>query len=117
MTYVEVAFANPIANGVLTYHISEEREVPPIGARVVVPIQHRQLVGYVTRTHNETPSFKTVELGEVLDPTPLITPQMFELAKGIAYSCVCNIGEVLNTMLPAGIKQHIVRQVRVIPET
>jgi primosomal protein N' (replication factor Y) len=116
VTFVEVAFANPIANGVLTYHISEEREVPPIGARVVVPIQHRQLVGYVTKTHNEAPSFKTVELGEVLDPTPLITPQMFELAKRIAYSCVCNIGEVLNTMLPAGIKQHIVRQIRVIPE-
>ena len=116
MTYVEVAFANPIGNGVLTYHISEERDVPPIGARVVVPIQHRQLVGYVTRVHNETPNFKTVELGEVLDPTPLISPQMFELAQKIAYSCVCNIGEVLNTMLPSGIKQHIVRQIRSLPE-
>ena len=42
---------------------------------------------------------------------------MFELAKEIAHSCVCNIGEVLNTMLPSGIKQHIVRQIRAIPES
>ncbi len=116
MTYIEVAFANPIANGILTYHISENRELPFIGARVVVPILKRQLVGYVTRIHNETPDFKTVELGEVLDPTPLISPQMFELAKEIARSCVCNIGEVLNTMLPAGIKQHIIRQIKSLPK-
>ena len=113
--FIEVAFANPIANGVLTYHISDDRELPLVGARVVVPIQHRQLVGYVTRIHNDTPSFKTVELGEVLDPTPLISPQMFELAKNIADSCVCNIGEVLNTILPSGIKQHIIRQIRALP--
>ena len=112
MNYIEVAFANPIANGVLTYHISENRELPSIGARVTVPIQQRRLVGYVTRIHTQTPEFKTVELGEVLDPTPLISPTMFKLAEKIALACVCNIGEVLNTMLPAGIKQNIVRQIR-----
>ena len=116
MNYIEVAFANPIANGVLTYHISENRELPSIGARVIVPIQQRRLVGYVTGIHSETPSFKTVELGEVLDPTPLISPNMFELARQIAHLCVCNIGEVLNTMLPAGIKQSIVRRIKAFPE-
>lgn len=117
MNYIEVAFTNPIGtNGILTYHISENRELPIVGARVIVFIQQRRCIGYVIRIHQETPSFKTVELGEVLDPTPLISPEMFELARQIAHSCVCNIGEVLNTMLPAGIKQSIVRQIRALPE-
>ena len=116
MNYVEVAFANQIADGIFTYHISDERELPLVGARVIVSLQSRKLVGYVTRIHQETPAFKTVELGEVLDPTPLISPTMFELAKQIAHSCVCNIGEVLNCMLPAGIKQSLIRQIRALPE-
>ncbi|NCB38498.1 MAG: primosomal protein N' [Erysipelotrichia bacterium] len=110
--YAEVSFPDPIGDGTLTYHIPEGQEAPAIGARVVVPLQNRRLIGYVTRLHENTPEFKTVALKEILDPLPLFSPEMMRLAAEVARDCVCNIGEVLHSMLPGGIKQKITRMVR-----
>ena len=109
--FVEVSFPDPIGDGTLTYHLPPGRDCPQPGARVVVPVQNRRLIGYVTGLHENQPAFKTVALGEVLDPIPLISPKMLQLACAVAEDCVCNVGEVLHCMLPGGIKQTIVRQV------
>lgn len=111
--FVEVSFSDPIGEGTLTYHLPVARELPAIGARVVVPVQNRRLIGYITGIHENQPEFKTVALGEVLDPLPLISPSMLKLAYAIADDCVCNVGEVLHCMLPGGIKQSITRLVKV----
>jgi len=113
--FVEVSFADPIGDGTLTYHLGAGRECPETGARVVVPVQNRRLIGYVTAVHEQQPAFKTVALGEVLDPLPLISASMLQLARAIAEDCVCNIGEVLHCMLPGGIKQSIARLIRCCP--
>ncbi|KAF1081010.1 MAG: Helicase PriA essential for oriC/DnaA-independent DNA replication [Candidatus Rifleibacterium amylolyticum] len=109
--YVEVSFPDPIGEGTLTYHLPPGRDVPLIGCRVVVPVQNRRLIGYITRIHSVLPTFRTVALGEVLDPLPLFSPAMLELAAITANDCACNIGEVLHAMLPGGIKQKIVRMI------
>lgn len=114
--YVEVSFPDPIGDGTLTYHLAAGREIPAIGSRVVVPVQSRRLIGYVTTVHEKQPDFKTVALGEVLDPTPLISPALMQLAQVIATDCACNIGEVLHCMLPGGIKQSITRLIKVTRE-
>ncbi len=113
--FVEVSFPDPIGDGTLTYHLGEGREVPEAGARVVVPVQNRRLIGYVTRVHQQKPDFKTVALGEVLDPLPLISAPLLTLARVLAEDCVCNVGEVLHCMLPGGIKQSIIRLIRCSP--
>ena len=110
--YVEVSFPDPIGEGTLTYHLPPGREVPLIGCRVVVPVQNRRLIGYITHIHQTLPAFKTVALGEVLDPLPLFSEAMLKLAAITADDCACNIGEVLHAMLPGGIKQKIVRMIR-----
>ncbi len=110
--FVEVSFPDPIGDGTLTYHLPDGRDRPEIGARVVVPVQKRRLIGYITAIHEKQPEFKTVALGEVIDPLPLFSPAMLQLAAEVAESCVCNIGEVLHCMLPGGIKQTITRLVR-----
>lgn len=110
--YAEVSFPDPIGDGTLTYHLPADREVPLIGSRVVVPVQNRRLIGYITHIHQTRPAFKTVALGEVLDPLPLFSQEMLKLAEITASDCACNIGEVLHAMLPGGIKQKIIRMIR-----
>ncbi|MBU1105441.1 MAG: primosomal protein N' [Candidatus Riflebacteria bacterium] len=115
--YAEVSFPDPIGEGTLTYHLSAGREIPLIGSRVVVPVQNRRLIGYITGIHQTQPPFKTVALGEVLDPLPLFSASMLMLAETVARDCACNIGEVLHAMLPGGIKQKIVRMIRSCAES
>ena len=114
--YAEVSFPDPIGDGTLTYHLAAGRDIPAIGSRVVVPVQNRRLIGYITAIHEVEPPFKTVALGEVIDPLPLISTAMMQLAQATASDCVCNIGEVLHSMLPGGIKQSITRLVRCSPD-
>lgn len=112
MTYVEVSFAEPVGDGTLTYHTGKNQLTPAVGCRAVAQVQSRRLIGYITRVHDEQPAFKTVALGEILDPLPLFSDAMIQLARTVADDCVCNIGEVLHCMLPGGIKQHITRLIR-----
>ncbi|GAB4270856.1 MAG: primosomal protein N' [Candidatus Rifleibacteriota bacterium] len=113
MIYVEVSFSEPIGDGTLTYHLNENVPVPAIGCRVVVPVQGRRLIGYITSIHTTPPEFKTLALGEIIDPLPLFSDAMIRLAEIVAEECVCNIGEVLHAMLPGGIRQKIVRHVKI----
>lgn len=112
MIFIEVSFSEPIGDGTLTYHLPENRPVPEIGSRVVVPVHGRRLIGYVTKVHSTQPEFRTISLGEVIDPIPLFSEAMLQLARDTSEDCVCNIGEVLHAMLPGGIKQKIVRHIR-----
>lgn len=110
--YAEVSFPDPIGDGTLTYHIREGAQIPPLGSRAIAQVQSRRIIGYVTRIHSEQPPFKTIALGEVLDPIPLFTTAMLRLAEITASDCVSNVGEVLHSMLPGGIKQKISRLVK-----
>ncbi len=110
--YVEVSFAEPIGDGTLTYHLDDNSIEPQEGARAIAQVQSRRLIGYITAIHQQSPEFKTQPLGQILDPVPLFAVASLELARYIARACACNIGEVLHTMLPGGIKQRITRLVR-----
>ncbi|MGM0599003.1 MAG: primosomal protein N' [Candidatus Rifleibacteriota bacterium] len=113
MIYLEVSFSQPIGEGTLTYHLPNAQAMPARGCRVVVPVQGRQLIGYITGITTETPPFKTRPINQLVDPLPLFSPEMLQLAEETAESCVANIGEVLHAMLPGGIKKRIVRHIRI----
>ncbi|NCB45374.1 primosomal protein N' [bacterium] len=105
--YADVSLPIPVNDGVLTYHVPESMGILQLGSRVLVNVVTRKLIGYVVRLHEETPSFKTLPVVEVLDSEPLISSTMFRLAERVSKDCVCAMGEILHCMLPAGIKQKI----------
>lgn len=113
--YVEVSFAQPIGEGTLTYHLSANTQTPKLGTRVVVPVRNRRLIGYITGSHNTEPEFKTAPVLQVLDPLPLISQPMFKLAQIVANDCLASIGEMLHAMLPGGIRQKILRLIKLGP--
>lgn len=112
MIYLEISFSEPVGDGTLTYHLDSEAEIPEIGCRALVPVHGRRLIGYITRIHKEAPAFKTLPVIEIIDPTPLFSPALLQLAADTASTCVCQLGEVLHAMLPGGIKQKVCRHLR-----
>ena len=110
--FVEVSFSIPIGDGTLTYHFDSDKDIPEVGCRAIVTVQGRKIIGYITKVHTTKPEFRTLALKEILDPLPLFSKAMVELAFKVANDCVCNPGEVLHAMLPGGIKQKINRFVQ-----
>ncbi len=101
-TRCQVALPIPAAQ---PYHY----QIPPLladrvlpGARVVVPVRSRELVGVVLSIDDESPEgLKGVLL--VPDPEPLLSPGLLELGSWIAGYYSTPIGISLKAMLPAAL--------------
>ncbi len=115
--FAEISFSEPVGDGTLTYHLPTGMQPPEIGCRALVPMHGRRLIGYITALHESPPPFKTLALIEVIDPLPLFSPAMLQLAIETARDCVCNLGEILHAMLPGGIKQKVSRHIRLSPQS
>lgn len=74
--------------------------------RVVVPFGKGKFVtGIVTRVHEEIPQeYQAKYIEVVLDDTPLISAQQYQLWKWIAAYYMAPIGDVMNAALPANFK-------------
>ncbi len=110
--FIEVSFPDPIGDGTLTYHYDSENEIPQEGARALVFVRNRRIIGYITKVHQNQPDFQTRPVSTILDPIPLLSPNMLKLAFRVARDCVCKPGEVLHAMLPGGVKQTVQRLIR-----
>ena len=113
---VEVAV--PVPNlDLLTYAVPEGAPVPPIGARVVVPLGARIVTGIVVenqrtenqRTQNENPERRTpnAERGSrfkpvrtVLDSQPFVPSEVVDLAKWTAEYYAAGVGDTIPLLLP-----------------
>ena len=88
------------------------------GMRVRVPFGggHQRLVGYCVEAgpfsdligperfkNGQPPKLKSLD--EVLDREPLLTPRMLELTRWIAERYLCGWGQVLDGVVPAGVKK------------
>lgn len=96
----------PLAiSDVYTYRIPEGLPMPPAGVRVVVPLGKKQITGIVYRPHQGVlPAHVRVrDIIEVLDSTPIVTRQQFDLWEWMASYYMCTLGEVMTAGLPAGI--------------
>ncbi len=74
--------------------------------RVVVPFGKGKFVtGIITRVHEEIPKdYQAKYIEVVLDDTPLIGPQQYQLWKWISAYYMAPIGDVMNAALPANFK-------------
>jgi len=112
--FAQVVFPIPVAQA-FTYNIPERfvDDVLP-GVRVLCPFGRRRATGFVVARTNETDIEKLRDIEEVLDPIPLFTPQVLELARWLADYYICGWGEVLKAALPPGINIDSERVVRLM---
>ena len=112
--YAQVVFPIPVEYP-FTYKIPKRfMEEISIGVRVLCPFGRRKTTGFVVDRTETTDVPNLREIEEVLDPVPLFTPQVLELARWIAEYYVCGWGEVLKAALPAGIHINSERVVRLL---
>ena len=81
------------------------------GMRVLVPLGkgNRQQVGYcidIQPLGLADPTFKLKPVQSLLDERRLLDDKMLELTRWIAQYYLCPIGQVLEAILPAGVRSH-----------
>jgi primosomal protein N' (replication factor Y) (superfamily II helicase) len=101
-----VAVAVPVAvRKTFSYSVpSSLRNSIAIGVRVIVPFGRKFLTGFVTDLIQELPSssYKIRSIRELLDPRPLISPSLVQLALWTAEYYFAPPGEMLRSLLPPG---------------
>jgi primosomal protein N' (replication factor Y) len=84
-----------------------------VGCRVVVPFGKRDVDGFVVGFREEVPAgIHTHDIESVIDPKPLVRPDVFELCRWVAEYYLAPLGEVLKSALPPGISAKHVLQTR-----
>jgi len=101
--YAEVVLPVPVSRN-YTYQIPfelEDRVVP--GARVIVPLQRRQVVGIVAAVDAPAPAVATKPILRAPDAEPAITPALFALGVWISRYYGTPLGLALRALLPGGL--------------
>lgn len=103
--YADVILPLPV-DGVFTYSIPPVfAENARVGCRLIVPFGKKKYYSAVVmRLHGNKPPYETKEALQLLDLSPIILPQQFELWKWIADYYLCTVGEVFKAALPGGLK-------------
>ncbi|MDQ3223124.1 MAG: hypothetical protein M3Q75_06605, partial [Gemmatimonadota bacterium] len=97
-----VALPLPLATP-YTYRIPEtlgDRVVP--GARVIVPVRRRELIGLVVAIDVERPDGVAKDVLAVPDPEPALSPALLATGDWISKYYAAPIGLTLKSMLPGG---------------
>ena len=90
-----------------TYRLPHElSEHAKVGIRVVVQFGKSKLYSaLVSAVHEKAPiDYQAKYIDSILDETPVVNQFQFQLWNWIADYYMCNIGEVMNAALPAGLK-------------
>jgi primosomal protein N' (replication factor Y) len=102
-----------------TYRVPREMSrLIKVGARVIVQFgQKRVITAVVARLHSNPPvKYQAKYILELLDEQPIVTTRQLELFNWVAEYYLCNIGEVLNVALPAGLKITSQSRIQLNPE-
>jgi primosomal protein N' (replication factor Y) len=84
----------------LTYRVPDSVDVR-IGQRVVVPLGTRRATGIVLEsTVRAAPGIEIREILRVLDPEPVLSPELLTLGLWVADYYLAPVGEVFRAMLP-----------------
>ena len=102
MRLISVAVPVPFLD-LLTYRVPDTMALPPVGARVRVPVGSRTLTGCVV-AHDATIAEGTdaKEIVEALDLEPFVPPSVVGLCRWVAEYYVSGIGDALAVAMPPG---------------
>ena len=104
MVFLEVAFPLPLDK---TFHYAAPAGIgaDAVGRRVLAPFgKGKSLVGYVVGTTAQTPPFATKPITEFLDPTPVMSPVLLQLARWVADRYLCSWGEAIACVWPTALR-------------
>ncbi|MCH2201750.1 MAG: primosomal protein N' [Fuerstiella sp.] len=93
-----------------SYSVSDNlRDILRPGMRVRAPLgrSNRHVTGYcvgIRQTSHATGRLKAIL--EVLDPSPLLSTEMLQLTEWIAKRYLCGWGQVLESVVPAGVRRR-----------
>ena len=78
---------------------------PIIGCRVLVPLGKKSIIGIIYRKHEgELPeNVKVRDILQLVDGTPIVTPQQLQLWEWLSSYYMCTLGEVMAAALPSEI--------------
>ncbi|HUX09266.1 MAG TPA: primosomal protein N', partial [Terriglobia bacterium] len=98
----------------LTYSVPESLDVR-VGQRVLVPLGSRRVAGIaLSAAPPPPPGMEVRQVLGVLDPEPILSPELLTLGLWIAEYYLAPLGEVFRAMLP--LRSHS-RKVRVVELT
>lgn len=106
--FAEIVFDRPLDHA-YSYAVPEHlRDLLAIGKRVLAPFGRgdRQTVGFCVGINSTPPGREVKSLSHVLDEAPLLTPRLLQLTRWMADYYLCGWGQVLNAVLPSGVKQR-----------
>jgi primosomal protein N' (replication factor Y) (superfamily II helicase) len=99
--------------GPLTYGVPESMHVRP-GQRVVVPLSTRRVLGVALEpVADMAPGVKVREILRVVDPEPILSPELLTLALWIAEYYLAPVGEVFRALLPLRAESNRTRWVQI----
>ncbi|HWV29318.1 MAG TPA: primosomal protein N' [Dyadobacter sp.] len=116
--FADLILPVPIPN-LFTYRVPREMaSLIKVGARVIVQFgQKRVITAVVAQLHSNPPvKYQAKYILELLDDQPIVTQQQLELFAWVAEYYLCNIGEVMNVALPAGLKITSQSRIQLNPE-
>jgi len=97
------------AEGEFDYLVPDTlREEVTVGQRLQVPLGrgNRPVIGYCVRLEVKPVARRLKDVRGVLDPQALISPSMLKLTRWIAERYLCSWGQVLECVVPAGVKNQ-----------
>jgi len=104
----QIAVAVPVPFlDALTYSVPDHLDLPPIGARVRVPVGSRTLTGCVV-AHDESadaPAGEVKPIVEAVDREPFLPPQVVELCRWVAEYYLAGVGDAIAAAMPPGARQ------------
>ncbi len=111
---VPVAVPNLYTYRLMREHVGKVE----IGARIIVQFGNSKIVTAVVVSVHSTPpkNYQAKYILEILDEIPYFKSLHLALFRWIADYYMCNIGEVLNIALPAGLKVSSLSKVQINPD-
>ena len=102
MRLISVAVPVPFLD-LLTYRVPDAMALPPVGARVRVPVGTRTLTGCVVEHDAEIEDgTEARDIVAALDAEPLLPPAIVDLCRWVAEYYVSGIGDALGVAMPPG---------------
>ncbi|MFC7363731.1 MULTISPECIES: primosomal protein N' [Bhargavaea] len=86
------------------------------GARVRVPFGNRKVLGFVTglKEESDVPAARLKPVDELLDPEPVLTQEMLQLADWMKRTTLCFEIDALQVMLPSALRAKYEKVVHVL---
>jgi primosomal protein N' (replication factor Y) len=107
-TFAEIVFDRPLDHA-FTYAVPSELQMQiGVGKRVLAPFGRgeRQTIGFCVGLTGVKPERRVKVIVQVLDDEALLTEHLLKLTRWMADYYLCGWGQVLNAVVPAGVKKQ-----------